>query len=85
MKLSYYEMTPHESVSGEHQECFFIVCYPCGDTSAVAVAEAQDFDVPDYNLASRYYFHDETEANQYAANLARRNGLNFKGDGMLLD
>jgi hypothetical protein len=84
MKMDFSEMRSHESNTGERPECFYIICYPSGDMSQLAVAIAQDFDVPDYKVASRFYFHTETDASCYASDLARKNGLKFEG-GYLLD
>lgn len=61
--------------------CFFIIVYPRGDRTKISVAEAQDFDVPDYSLASRYWFWSESECIKYARGLARRNNLNFEYQG----
>lgn len=68
-----------------HPECFFIIVYPQGNREYISVAEAQDFDVPDYSLASRYWFWNESECIQYARGLARRNNLSFIGPSSTSD
>ena len=78
MKMTYSDLTHHYTNNTIH-EVFYIVIYWQGDTSRIAVACAQDFDVPDYVMASRYLFDDESNAAEYAADLARKHGLMYSG------
>jgi hypothetical protein len=48
-------------------------------SNEIAVVCVQDFDLSDYNFASREDFATEEEAATYAVDLARRNGLCFEG------
>jgi hypothetical protein len=57
---------------------YWIICYPRGDKSKLAVAEMCDgtsYEEADYRLASHKRFRDEQEANDYCRELARKNGL----------
>lgn len=66
---------------------FFIIVYPCGDRSKLCVAEAQDFDMIDYEsgLASRYWFYEMKNAIEYASDLAKKNNLHFLNQSNFLD
>jgi hypothetical protein len=57
---------------------FYIIVYPRGDKSKIAVACAQSFDVPDYSLASRQRFDEATEACTYARQLAKTHGKTYE-------
>ena len=69
---------------------YWIICYPCGDKTKLAVAEMCDgtsYEEGDYSMASRKRFRDEQEANTYCRELARQNNLtamtNGKGNDFL--
>lgn len=49
---------------------FYLCVYPKGDRSRITVVCAQDFDVPDYDLASHKHFNTPLEGCQYAKKLA---------------
>lgn len=59
---------------------FFIICYPRGDRSKLAVAEISrncDYEKNDYRLASRYDYDTYKEAMHAAKYLAIKNGLEY--------
>ncbi len=55
-------------------EIFYLIVYPGGDRSILAVAEAQEFDVNDYDLASKNCYPDEQSAWVHARILALKHG-----------
>lgn len=69
-------------------DTFFIVVYPNGDQSRLSVAEISyecEYEMSDYDLASREKFDDETAAEEYARTLAKRYKLKLKGVHNILD
>ena len=63
---------------------YWIVVYPRGDRSKLAVAEmcdATDYEEHDYAIASRKRFRDEAMAAQYCRELAAQHGLKAELEG----
>ena len=87
MQLSYSEFEQHP-INGEgyveRNEVFYIIVETRDE--ALAVACVQDFDLYDYsNVVSRYWFNEEHDAENYAAELAKKNGKKYEGTARLLD
>lgn len=62
----------------------YIIVYPCGNTKKLTVAEISEgceHEISDYSVASRRRFNNEDDANAYAKELARDNGLILALDG----
>lgn len=86
MTLTMDELRSHPS-NNTHtiDEVFYIIVY-AGSDHALVVACAQDFDLPDYsNIASKYAFNDEINAETYARSLAKSSGLRYAGGPGILD
>lgn len=65
-------------------EFFYIICYPRGDMSRLAIAAIQhnmSYEKYDYRLASRHNYNERETAIATAKQLAHQNGLIFEGDG----
>jgi hypothetical protein len=63
----------------------FIIVYPRGNRSEIAVAESSECEFGDYDRASRETFDQEKEAFEYARSLAKKYGKTFVGDPAYLD
>jgi hypothetical protein len=59
----------------------WIIVYPAGDRSKLTVALAWSYEEDEYDMASRrsWAYDEESEAIEYAADLAKRNNLMFRG------
>ena len=59
------------------------IVYPCGDRSALSVVEicnGMEHELTDYDVASRESFSRESDAEEYATELARKNKKEFRGN-----
>lgn len=56
------------------------IVYPRGDRSKLTVAYVRDYEVTDWDLASREMFDDQDEAWVYCRSLAEQNGLDTQDD-----
>lgn len=64
----------------------FYIIFPRGDRSKIKVKEIPTFeDVNDYSLASQKYFYEESEAIEYAKQLAKDNNIQFISSSGYLD
>jgi hypothetical protein len=62
---------------------FFIICYPSGDESKLAVAEisyACDYEKKDYRLASRHDYVTREDAVRVARDLAKKHGKEYEAE-----
>lgn len=78
MNSSYYG-----EAEKDNTRSFYIICYPRGDMSKLAVAEiswACDYEKNDYRLASRNDYDTYKEASKAAKSLASENGLEYIAD-----
>ena len=64
----------------------YMIIYPRGDRSRLAVAQVRDYEQSDWALASRRTFGDDREAAvEYMIELAEEHGLNYEGQHHYLD
>lgn len=57
------------------------IVYPCGDRKRLSVVEicaGLEYELSDYAVASRESFDDPESADGYAAELAKKHGLEFR-------
>ena len=64
----------------------YMVIYPRGNRSKLAVAQVRDYEREEWALASRRTFGDDREAAvEYMIELADRHGLSYEGQQHYLD
>lgn len=63
--------------------CPWMVIYPRGDRSRLAIAQVRDYEKEDWDLASRETFIYEYDARDYKDQLAAENGLSGGGRAYL--
>jgi len=67
---------------------YWVICYPGGDRSRLAVANLCDgtsYEESDYSLASHKRFRSERMANDYCRELAKQHGKIAETDADFLD
>ena len=57
---------------------YWKIIYPNGNQTILSIAEMDDDDAWDYDIASRQTFHDEVSAYEYMVELAGNAGLKYK-------
>ena len=63
----------------------YMIIYPRGDRSRLAVAQVRDYERRDWALASRRCFDDRQSAEDYMKELADKHGLGYEGQNHYLD
>lgn len=68
---------------------YYMIVYPRGDRTRLAVCQVRDYEKSEWALASRREFENtsdgEREANEYMRELASEYGLSYKGQQHYLD
>jgi hypothetical protein len=65
--------------------CQWHVIYPHGDRGRLAIAQVRDYEMDDWDIASRESFIFEYDARDHMIKLAKRHDLHYKGRQSYLD